>query len=78
MCAVKPGHERILEFQNIYELLRNLKKDVFTDNRTKDSSGTSKKGIMRLKMSQMSTILMYEVLGRFSDTAMNIVARTLK
>ena len=26
MCAVKPGHERILEFQNIYELLRNLKK----------------------------------------------------
>ena len=30
----------------------------------------------KLKMSQMSTILIYDVLGRFSDTEMNMVAST--
>ena len=29
-------------------------------------------------MSQISTILMYEVLGRFSETAMNMVASTCR
>ena len=52
---------------NLNQQLRNFMKTNFQ---------TSKKGIIRLKISQISTILIYEVLGRFCDTDMNMVART--
>ena len=37
---------------------------------------TSKKGIIRLKMSQISTIFMYAVWGSWLVTPINIVVRT--
>ena len=53
-------------------LQQDLRKTKISPNHQDFGVGTSAKGIVRLKRSQISIILTYEVLGNELDTLMNL------